>query len=135
DPRAARYAGAVGLGVTVGFVIGLYADTPALFNILFHPLFLAVSSYGATIRRAGTRLAGTLVGCAVAVGTTIVVMPNIVQLPALALVLLAVTVPAAYLALGGPRFSYVGVQIVVAFAIVGLAGEPLTEIHLQRGSV
>jgi len=130
DPRAARYAGAVGLGVTVGFVIGLYADTPALFNILFHPLFLAVSSYGATIRRAGTRLAGTLVGCAVAVGATIAVMPNIVQLPALALVLLAVTVPAAYLALGGPRFSYVGVQIVVAFAIVGLAGEPLTDIHL-----
>ena len=130
DPRAARYAGAVGLGVTVGFVIGLYADRPELFNILFHPLFLAVSSYGATIRRAGTRLAGTLVGCALAVGTTIAVMPNIVELPALALVLLAVAVPASYLVLGGPRFSYVGVQIVVAFAIVGLAGEPLTDIHL-----
>jgi hypothetical protein len=43
-------------------------------------------------------------------------------------VLFAVTVPSAYLALGGPRFSYVGVQIVVAFVIVALAEQPHADV-------
>jgi len=130
DPHAARYALAVGLGTTLGYLAALVADRPELFNILFHPMFLAVSTYGATIRRAGTRLAGTLVGCVVAIGATIAVMPNIVELPALALLLLAVVVPSAYVVLGPPRFSYVGVQIVVAFVIVALTEQPLTDVHL-----
>jgi len=107
----------------------MVADTVELFNILWHPAFLAVSSYGATIRRAGTRFVGTVIGCLVAIVATIAVMPNLSELPALALVLFAVTVPSAYVALGGPRFSYVGVQIVVAFAIVALAEQAHTDVQ------
>jgi len=130
DRYAARYALHVALGVTIGYLIGIVADTPDLFNILFNPLFLAVSSYGATIRRTSTRFAGTLIGCLIAIVATIVVMPNVSELPALALLLLVVAVPSAYVAIGGPRISYVGLQIIVAFAIVGLAEQPLTDIHL-----
>ena len=136
DYYAARYGVRVGLGTTISYLIGIVADTVELFNILWHPAFLAVSSHGATIRRAGTRFAGTVIGCLVAIVTTIAVMPNLSELPALGLVLFAVTVPSAYLALGGPRFSYVGVQIVVAFAIVALAeqahpdvGPPLWRVY------
>src|SRR4029077_3570471 len=99
-------------------------------NILWHPVFVAVASYGATIRRAGTRLVGTVVGCALAILATVAVIPNISELPALALLVLAITVPSAYIAIGGPRFSYVGVQMVVAFAIVGLSDQPVTDIHV-----
>jgi Fusaric acid resistance protein family len=129
DYYAARHGVRVGLATTISYLIGTVADTVELFNILFHPAFLAVSSYGATIRRAGTRFAGTLIGCLVAIVTTIVVMPNLSELPALGLVLFAVTVPSAYLALGGPRFSYVGVQIVVAFVIVALAEQAHTDVR------
>jgi uncharacterized membrane protein YccC len=129
DYYAARYGVRVGLGTTISYLIATVADTVELFNILWHPAFLAVSSYGATIRRAGTRFAGTLIGCLVAIVATIAVMPNLSQLPALGLVLFAVTVPSAYLALGGPRFSYVGVQIVVAFAIVALAEQAHADVH------
>ena len=120
-PYVARYAARVGLGTTISYLIGMIADTVELFNVLWHPAFLAVSSYGATIRRAGTRFVGTAIGCLVAIAVTIAVLPNLSELPALALVLFAVTVPSAYVALGGPRVSYVGVQIVVTFAIVALA--------------
>jgi len=129
DYYAARYGVRVGLATTISYLIGLVADTVELFNILWHPAFLAVSSYGATIRRAGTRFAGTLIGCLAAIVATIAVMPNLSELPALGLVLFAVTVPSAYLALGGPRFSYVGVQIVVAFAIVALAEQAHTDVR------
>jgi len=129
DYYAARYGVRVGLGTTISYLIAIVADTVELFNILWHPAFLAVSSYGATIRRAGTRFAGTLIGCLAALVATIAVMPNLSELPALGLVLFAVTVPSAYLALGGPRFSYVGVQIVVAFAIVALAEQAPTDVH------
>ena len=130
DPYATRYAVAVGLATTISFFIGLVADTPEFFSILFHPAFIAFTSYGATIRRAGTRLAGTVMGCVVAMVATIAVMPNISELPALALLLLAVTVPSAYVAIGGPRLSYVGLQIVIAFVIVGVAEQPLTDVHV-----
>src|SRR5207237_3035747 len=50
------------------------------------------------------------------------------ELPALAVLLFAVTMPSAYLALGGPRFSYVGVQIVVAFVIVALAEQAHADV-------
>src|SRR5207245_2037604 len=129
DPYAARYGVRVGLGTTISYLIGIVADTAELFNVLWHPAFLAVSSYGATIRRAGTRFAGTVIGCLVAIVATIAVMPNISELPALALVLFAVTVPSAYVAVGGPRFSYAGLQIVVAFVIVALAGRPEADVH------
>ena len=129
DPFAARYGVRVGLGTTISYVIGSVADTAALFNILWHPAFLAVSTYGATLRRAGTRFAGIVIGCLVAIVATIVVMPNISELPAVALLLFAVTMLSAYIAIGGPRFSYVGLQIVVAFAVVGLAEQPQADVH------
>src|SRR5207249_4417598 len=119
----------VGLATTISYLIGIVADTVELFNVLWHPAFLAVSSYGATIRRAGTRFVGTVIGCLLAIVATIAVMPNLSELPALALVLFAVTVPSAYVALGGPRFSYVGVQIVVAFAIVALAEQAHADVQ------
>src|SRR4029077_17638760 len=97
---------------TISYLIGIVADTAELFNVLWHPAFLAVSSYGGTIRRAGTLFAGTVIGCLVAIVATIAVMPNISELPALALVLFAVTVPSAYVAGGGPRFLYAGLEIV-----------------------
>jgi uncharacterized membrane protein YccC len=128
DPYAARYGVRVGLGTTIAYLIGIVADTADLFNILWHPAFLAVASHGATIRRAGTRFVGTAIGCLVAIIAIVAVMPNISELPALAVLLLAVTTPSAYLALGGPRFSYIGVQIVVAFVIVALAEQAHTDI-------
>ncbi len=128
DPYAARYGVRVGLGTTIAYLIGIVADTADLFNILWHPAFLAVASHGATIRRAGTRFTGTAIGCLVAIIATIAVMPNISELPALVVLLFAVTMPSAYLALGGPRFSYVGVQIVVAFVIVALAEQAHADV-------
>jgi uncharacterized membrane protein YccC len=128
DPYAARYGVRVGLGTTIAYLIGIVADTADLFNVLWHPAFLAVASHGATIRRAGTRFIGTAIGCLVAIIAIIAVMPNISELPALAILLFAVTMPSAYLALGGPRFSYVGVQIVVAFVIVALAEQAHADV-------
>ena len=118
----------VGLGTTIAYLIGIVADTADLVNILWHPAFLAVASHGATIRRAGTRFTGTAIGCLVAIISTIAVMPNISELPALAILLFAVTMPSAYLALGRPRFAYVGVQIVVAFVIVALAEQAHADV-------
>jgi hypothetical protein len=131
DPYAARYGVRVGLGTTIAYLIGIVADTGELFNILWHPAFLAVASHGATIRRAGTRFIGTVIGCVVAILATIAVMPNLSEMPSVAILLFVVTVPSAYLALGGPRLSYVGVQIVVAFVIVALAEQAHADVTTE----
>ena len=44
DPYAARYGVRVGLGTTIAYLIGIVADSADLFNILWHPAFLAVAN-------------------------------------------------------------------------------------------
>jgi hypothetical protein len=44
DRYAARYAVRVGLGTTISYLIGMVAQTPDLFSVLWHPLFIALSS-------------------------------------------------------------------------------------------
>jgi hypothetical protein len=44
DRYAAQYALRVGLGTTISYLIGMVAQTPDLFSVLWHPLFIALSS-------------------------------------------------------------------------------------------
>jgi len=131
DRYATRYALRVGLGATFAYLIGMVAQSPELFNVLFHPIFLALSSYGATLRRSGTRFAGVMLGGLLAILATVAVIPNVDELPALAILWFAVTVPCAYLGLGGSRFSYIGVQAVISFAVVLLAEQPIVDVHTE----
>jgi uncharacterized membrane protein YccC len=128
DPYAARWALQVGLGVTIAFVLVVISHVEAFFTALWNPLFIAQSSYGATIRRSGLRILGVFLGAALALLVITTVMPNITGLSSLLLVFLAVIVPCQYVALSGPRLAYVGVQTAFTFIIVVVADQPMTDV-------
>ena len=128
DPYAARWAIQVGLAVTLTFLVIVMSHVPALFTALWNPLFIAQSSYGATVRKAGLRVAGVVLGGVLAVLTVVAVMPNITSVGALMLAFFAVIAPCQYLALGGPRVSYAGMQTAFTYMIVLVATQPTVDI-------
>jgi hypothetical protein len=72
-----------------------------------------------------------VLGCLLAIVVTVAIIPNVDEWPALAVLAFAVIFPCTYLALGGPRFSYIGVQAVVSFAIVLVAAQPIVDVHRE----
>lgn len=129
DPYAAQFAMKIGLGCVVALAVGVASHVQALEVIILSPLLLAQGSYGATIRRAGLRVAGVVVGGLLAVLTVVSVMPNTNDAAIWLLVLFAVLLPCAYIALGTPRFSYFGLQVAITYLIVLVAERPEVDIH------
>ena len=129
DPYAARWALQVGLGVTVAFVLVVVSHVHAFFTALWNPLFIAQSSYGATIRRSGLRILGVFLGAAIAMLVISGIMPNITGITALLVLFLVVLIPCQYVALSSPRIAYVGVQVAFTFILVVVAEQPMTDEH------
>src|SRR5262249_45288139 len=93
------------------------------------PLLLAQGSYGATIRKAGLRIAGVVVGGVVSALTVVAFMANSNDLAAWLLVFFAVLVPCGYISLGTPRLAYFGQQVRLTDVIARVADRPTVDIH------
>src|SRR5262249_8564793 len=128
DPYAARWALQVGLGMTLAFVLVVVSHVSALFTALLNPLFIAQSSYGATIRKSGLRILGVFIGAVLALLVIIGVVPNITGLTGLLVVFFVVLVPCQYVALSSVRIAYVGLQTAFTFIIVMVAEQPMVDV-------
>jgi len=99
DPFALRFALQVALGVTIALVVGIASHEPELSTLLWNPLLVAQTSYGATIRKAWLRLAGVVAGGVLSLLTMVLVFANTSDLTALLAVVFAVVVACQYAAL------------------------------------
>lgn len=130
DPFAARYALQGGLGSTFCLIVGLAADQPALSTVLWNPVLIAQSSYGATVRRAGLRMLGVMVGSLLGLATVVLVMPNTDDLmPYLVVVFLAVAL-CQYCAIGTPAYWYFGFQAAISYLVVTYGIAPTVDVHV-----
>ena len=111
-------------------VVGVASHVRALETCILNPLILAQGSYGATIRKAGLRLTGVLLGGALAVLTVIAAMANTDDLAVWLVVFFALMLPCAYVALGSPRLSYLGLQVGATYMIVMVANAPVVDVHV-----
>jgi hypothetical protein len=129
DHADLRYALQAGLGTTLALVIGLAANLPELATILFNPLLVAQTSYGATIRRAELRLLGVAVGGALGVLVLIAVMPNTNDLATYLTVCFAITAICQWFALGSPTNWYFAFQVAITFFVVVYGVAPVSDVH------
>jgi uncharacterized membrane protein YccC len=123
DPYDLRYALHGGLGTTLCLLVGVSANLPQLGTILFNPVLVAQSSYGATVRRAWLRLLGVMVGALLGVAAIVAVIPNTNDVTIYVLLSFAVATACHYVSLGAPVSWYGSFQTAVTFFIVtyGLA--------------
>jgi hypothetical protein len=129
DPYAAQFALKIGLACAIALLVGVASHVRALETIVLNPLILAQGSYGATIRKAGLRIAGVIAGGLLAALTVVAVTPNTGDVTIWLALFFVILLPNAYVALGTPQLSYLGVQIAATYMIVMVADHPVTDIH------
>ncbi|MEA3154631.1 MAG: multidrug resistance protein MdtO, partial [Betaproteobacteria bacterium] len=111
-------------------------DWPGIHTCVITCAIVALTSTGATLQKSTLRIAGCLLGGATAIAVTVFVMPHLESLTDLALLIAIVAAPAAWIASGSERISYLGLQMAFAFFLCVLQGYgPGTEITMVRDRI
>ncbi|HEY8515613.1 MAG TPA: FUSC family protein [Candidatus Binatia bacterium] len=134
DRFALRFALQVALGATIAFVVGVASHVPELSTLLWNPVLVAQSSYGATIRKAWLRLLGVIVGGALAIVTIVAVLANSNDVAVWLAIVLLVTTCFQHAVLARPTYWYGPLQALVTyfFVLVGIGPELHVEAPLWR---
>ena len=84
-------------------------------------LLTALTTVGASRQKQILRFSGALVGGVIlGFGAQVFLLPAIDSIAGFLILFLAVTIPAAWVAASGPRLSYFGVQVALAFYLINL---------------
>jgi multidrug resistance protein MdtO len=83
-------------------------------------VIVALGSAGATIHKSALRLLGCAIGGSLALISIVFIIPKITSIASLALLVAAVTAPAAWIAMGSERTAYLGVQLAFTYYLATL---------------
>ncbi|HEY8516929.1 MAG TPA: FUSC family protein [Candidatus Binatia bacterium] len=115
--RDVRFAAQATIAAMICYLLVVGLQWPGIFTAIVTCLFVAQSSFGATVQKAILRLSGALLGGVLGIATLLIVVPNFDSLPPFLIAVALGTGIAAYVATGSARISYVGIQIAFAFAL------------------
>jgi multidrug resistance protein MdtO len=136
NPAYPRFALKTTLAVMFCYVAFTAVDWPGIHTCVITCAIVALTSTGATLQKSTLRIAGCLLGGATAIAVTVFVMPHLESLTDLALLIAIVAAPAAWIASGSERISYLGLQMAFAFFLCVLQGYgPGTEITMVRDRI
>jgi multidrug resistance protein MdtO len=96
-------------------------DWPGISTCVTTCLLTALSTIGASRQKQVLRLAGFLVGgLVIGMGSQIFVLPHVDSITGFAILVLSVTAASAWVMTSGPRLSYAGLQMALAFYLIHL---------------
>jgi len=109
------------------------ADWPGIHTCVITAFFVALGTVGDTLHKATLRFVGCLIGAGLGLGAILLLMPDMTDLGDLFLLLVPVTLLAAWVGYGSERISYAGWQIGLAFYLVVLQGYgPTIDMYTAR---
>ncbi len=136
DPRYAQFALKVTLAAMFCYVAYTAVDWSGIHTCMITCAIVALGSAGATIHKATLRIVGCAIGGAAALVSIVFLIPHMTSIVPLALLVAAVTAPAAWIATGSERTAYMGVQIAFAFYLAVLQGyAPSTDVTEFRDRI
>jgi multidrug resistance protein MdtO len=110
------------LAASLCYVIYNAKDWPGISTAVTTCFLTALSTIGSSHQKQILRIAGAIVGGLVlGIGAQIFILPYLDSVTGFTILFLAVTIPAVWIATSGPRLSYFGVQILVAFYLINLS--------------
>ncbi len=131
-----RFALKVALTAMTCYVIYTGLDWSGIRTAFITCCFVALESTGASIQKAGLRLAGCALGGALGFLSIVYLVPHMESIVSLALLTAAVSALAGWIAAGSERVSYAGLQLALAFFLCVYQGfAPNTQFHTIRDRV
>lgn len=122
DPAHLRYAIKSTIAVMTAYVIYSGLAWPGIATAVTTCFFVALGSLGETMHKLTLRVTGALIGGLVALLCLAFVLPRMVDVGDLCVLIAIVGFGAAWIATGGERIAYAGLQIAYAFFLGVLQG-------------
>ncbi|MBL8540016.1 MAG: FUSC family protein [Betaproteobacteria bacterium] len=136
NPRHAQFALKVTLAAMFCYVAYTAIDWDGIHTCMITCAVVALGSAGATTHKATLRLVGCAIGALLALMAIVFLLPQMESIVPLALLVAAVTAPAAWVAMGSERTAYLGLQFAFAFYLAVLQGHaPTTDVTELRDRV
>jgi multidrug resistance protein MdtO len=122
NPEHMKFALRGCLAASLCYIIYNAKDWPGISTSVTTCFLTALSTIGSSHQKQILRIAGAIVGGLVfGIGAQIFILPYLDTVTGFTLLFLAVTIPGVWVATSGPRLSYFGVQILVAFYLINLS--------------
>jgi len=118
--RHLRFAIRGGVAAFVCYLAYNLIAWPGISTAVTTCLLTALTTVGSSRQKQILRFGGALTGGAIAIAAQIFVLPSLDSLAGFLVVFVAVTIFAAWIATSGPRLSYFGIQVAVAFDLINL---------------
>ena len=97
---------------------------------------VALGTAGETVEKLSLRLLGCVLGGSTGLAAIVFLMPDLNSIGALMIVVFLFTLPAAWVAAGGPRIAYAGLQMAFAFYLCVLQGPtPAFDMTVARDRI
>jgi multidrug resistance protein MdtO len=115
NPKHVQFALKVTLAGMIGYLFYTASDYYGIHTVFYTPLIVALASTGASIHKGLLRIIGCMIGGALALICSIWVVPRYETLGTFLFIVFCLHGLAAWIAFGGEKISYVGLQIALAF--------------------
>jgi uncharacterized membrane protein YccC len=122
NPKHVQFAIKVTLAGMLGYLFYTASDYYGIHTVFYTPLIIALASTGATIHKGFLRIVGCIIGGALGLICSIWVIPRFETFETFLFIVFCVHGLAAWIAMGGERISYMGLQIALAFDLGFLQG-------------
>jgi multidrug resistance protein MdtO len=136
NPAHWQFALKTTMAVMVSYAIYTLLDWPGMRTSIVTCFFVALSSLGETVHKFVLRLSGAVIGGLIAGLCIVFVLPHLTDIGQLCLLIVAVSVGAAWVATSSELLSYAGMQMAFAFFLGILQGyAPATDLTVLRDRV
>ncbi len=136
DPEHVRFAVKGTVSVCLSIITYKMLNWPGVHTCIITCFIVSLPTMGAVLDKQRLRIVGALIGCFMAMGTIVWLMPHMTDIAEIMLVMGVVIFIGAWVKAGDQRISYLGLQIIVTFTLADLAKyAPTTDLTVPRDRI
>jgi multidrug resistance protein MdtO len=115
------------------YVVYLMLDWPGIHTCLITCFIVSLGTTAETVEKQALRFVGCGIGAAAGIAAIVFLMPNVTSIGGLMVVVFLAALASGWIAAGGPRISYVGLQLAFAFFLSVIQGAaPAFDMTIAR---
>jgi multidrug resistance protein MdtO len=108
------------LAASLCYIIYTAVSWPGISTAVVTCVLTALTTVGASRQKQVLRVAGAIAGAVAAIAAQVIILPHVDSIGGFTLLFVVLTSAAAWIIASGPRLSYFGVQLALAFYLVHL---------------